>query len=376
MKIAVLFTNFGPYHLARVQAFHEICSKNGWSTIGIELSRLEAEYPWRSSLTQLPFPIYSVMQAEEIEHIPLIKILSALYHLLVEVQPDVLAIAGYAHSAMILALVWSHLNRKPTVLFSETTATDFPRSPFKERIKQWLVSHYQSALVGGQPQKRYLMSLGMSEKAIYLGYDIVGNSKFHPDHIRLLPHLLNTPYFLTINRFIQKKNLPFVINCYHSYRMILGASSWDLVLCGDGKLRSQLERQIHRLGLEKYIHLTGFLQQDEMLPYFAHAGCLIHASTHEQWGLVVNEAMAAGLPLLVSNRCGCYEDLLLEGVNGFGFDPENQQQLTELMLKVSSGVVNLHAMGQASLQHIQKYSPDYFAEGLKQAVDYAITKKF
>jgi glycosyltransferase involved in cell wall biosynthesis len=46
--------------------------------------------------------------------------------------------------------------------------------------------------------------------------------------------------------------------------------------------------------------------------------------------------MAAGLPVLVSNHCGCFEDLVIEGVNGFGFDPENPQQLTELMLKMSS----------------------------------------
>ncbi|MEL6166319.1 MAG: glycosyltransferase family 4 protein, partial [Cyanobacteria bacterium J06628_3] len=117
--------------------------------------------------------------------------------------------------------------------------------------------------------------------------------------------------------------------------------------------------------------LPGFLQQDDLLPYFAHAKCFIHASIQEQWGLVVNEAMAAGLPVLVSKRCGCYEDLIIENVNGFGFDPENSQQLSQLMLKISSGEVKLEKMSQASLEHIQKFSPDYFAEGLIQAVEYA-----
>ncbi len=66
------------------------------------------------------------------------------------------------------------------------------------------------------------------------------------------------------------------------------------------------------------------------------------------------------------------EDLVIEGVNGFGFDPENQEQLTQLMVKMSSNTVDLSAMGQAALNHIQKYSPDYFAQGLMQAVEYAL----
>jgi glycosyltransferase involved in cell wall biosynthesis len=83
--------------------------------------------------------------------------------------------------------------------------------------------------------------------------------------------------------------------------------------------------------------------------------------------------MAAGLPVLVSNRCGCYEDLIIEGVNGFGFDPENVQQLTDLLLKISSEKIDLQTMGNAALEHIQKFSPDYFAQGLIQAVNYALS---
>lgn len=111
------------------------------------------------------------------------------------------------------------------------------------------------------------------------------------------------------------------------------------------------------------------------MPYFAHAKCFVHASIQEQWGLVVNEAMAAGLPILVSNRCGCYEDLIIEGVNGFGFDPENQEELTNLMIKMSSGDVYLETIGKAHLQHIEKYSSDYFAQGLNGAIKFAINNK-
>ena len=243
---------------------------------------------------------------------------------------------------------------------------------WKEKIKKFLISKYQAALVGGNPHKRYLIKLGMPTDAIFLGYDVVGNEVFYPDQIKSLPSPLNKPFFLAINRFVHKKNLPFLLSAYADYRKLVGDQSWDLVLCGDGELRVQLEQQITNQTIQDYVHLPGFLQQQELLPYFAHASCFIHASVQEQWGLVVNEAMASGLPVLVSNRCGCYEDLIIEGVNGFGFDPENVQQLTDLMLKISSEKIDLQTMGNAALEHIQQFSPDYFAQGLIQAVNYAL----
>ena len=190
--------------------------------------------------------------------------------------------------------------------------------------------------------------------------------------LTLIKSNLDKNYFLSSNRFIPKKNLFFLLSAYSAYRQIAGANAWDLVLCGDGNLRSQIEQHITQLKIKDFVHLPGFLQQDDLLPYFAHASCFIHASIQEQWGLVVNEAMASGLPVLVSNRCGCFEDLVIEGVNGFGFDPENLQQLADLMLKMSSGEIDLQKMGQAALEHIQKFSPDYFAQGLVQAVEYAL----
>jgi glycosyltransferase involved in cell wall biosynthesis len=273
---------------------------------------------------------------------------------------------------MLAALLWSLCRRKPAILVSETKQDDAPRFWWSESIKRWILKHYKAALVGGQPQKRYLIELGMPKEAIFLGYNVVGNESYHPNKIRSLPAPLPKPYFLTINRFVPKKNLLFLISSYAAYRQTAGTQAWDLVLCGDGQLRPQIEQHIAQLGLQDTVHLPGFLQQDELLPYFAHASCFIHASIQEQWGLVVNEAMAAGLPVLVSNCCGCFEDLVIEGVNGFGFDPGNPQELTNLMIKMSSGQVNLKEMGEASLKHIEKFSPDYFAQGLMQAVEYAL----
>ena len=81
--------------------------------------------------------------------------------------------------------------------------------------------------------------------------------------------------------------------------------------------------------------MPGFKQYDELPIYYGLAGAFIHASTTEQWGLVVNEAMAAGLPVIVSERCGCAPDLVENGRNGFTFDPYDVDALTHLMLKMA-----------------------------------------
>ncbi|MEA5570395.1 glycosyltransferase [Calothrix sp. UHCC 0171] len=375
LKIAIIFCNYGPYHLARLEGFFQHCLQKKWQVIGIELARNEAEYPWETQTEKFPCPIISVIRDRTLETAGINLLGRKLISVLNQARPDVVAIAGYAHPGMLLALLWCMWYRKGTILFSETAENDGSRSWWKEKLKSLIVRRYHAALVGGQPHKRYTIKLGMPADAVFCGYDVVGNDIFHTDYIQALPRPLTKPFLLAINRFVPKKNLPSLISAYATYRQLAGKNAWDLVLCGDGKLRPEIEQQINSFKLQNCVHLPGFLQQEQLLPYFAHAGCFVHASFQEEWGLVVNEAMAAGLPVIVSKCCGCFEDLVIEGVNGFGFDPKNASELVQLLLKITSDEIDRKAMSQASLQHIQKFSPAYFAQGLSQAVDYALTHR-
>lgn len=373
-KIALLFVNYGPYHLARLERFQQQCHLQGWSAIGIELTRSDVDYAWTTDLENFSGSVISVLGEQPIERVDFPELVRKLYAILSNVQPDAIAIAGYFQPAFLAALCWCLWHRHPAILLSESKQDDAPRRWWREALKTAILKGFSAALVGGKPHKRYAIALGMPADAIFYGYNTVGNAVFHPDSIRQLPSPQSRSYFLSVNRFIPKKNLPRLIDAYHLYRQHARCDPWDLVLCGDGPLRSTLEQQIRELGLLGRVHLPGFLQQPQMLPYYAHAGCFIHASLQEQWGLVVNEAMASGLPALVSRLCGCYEDLVLEDRTGFGFDPENTQQLADLMLKISHlDELDRQQIGNAALAHIQQFSPDYFAQGLTQAVQYALT---
>jgi glycosyltransferase involved in cell wall biosynthesis len=106
--------------------------------------------------------------------------------------------------------------------------------------------------------------------------------------------------------------------------------------------------------------------------FYGLAGAFVHASTTEQWGLVVNEAMACSLPVLVSNRCGCVPDLVRERRNGFTFDPCDIEALAEQMLKISARGFPLIEFGSASREIISRWSPKTFAVNLSQAVETAL----
>ena len=145
---------------------------------------------------------------------------------------------------------------------------------------------------------------------------------------------------------MEKKNLPKLIEAYAEYRIRSESGSqkpevidskalWELVLLGDGPLKTDLRRLISDLRLNEHVHLPGFKQYEELPVYYGLAKAFVHASTTEQWGLVVNEAIASGLPVIVSNRCGCAPELV--NGNGFTFDPGNRHELVARLVR--DGVV-------------------------------------
>jgi glycosyltransferase involved in cell wall biosynthesis len=178
-------------------------------------------------------------------------------------------------------------------------------------------------------------------------------------------------YFLASARFLEKKNLFTLLRAYATYRHNAGDNAWKLILLGDGPLRHGLEIERAALKIEHDVLMPGFKQYDELPGYYALANAFVHTSTTEQWGLVVNEAMASGLPVIVSNRCGCVPELVGEGVNGFTFNPDDAGQLGELMLRLSKES-QLPAMGDVGRNIISDWGIERFGQGLSAAAEQAM----
>lgn len=315
---------------------------------------------------------------------PTKEIADRMVNALRDCKPDAVAIPGWWDKGALAALSWCMETATPAVLMSESTADDERRVWWKEFIKRRLIKLYSSALVGGQRHIDYLVALDMPRERVFTGYDAVDNDYFarkakevrgQSSEVRK-KYGLPENYFLASARFIEKKNLFTLLRAYAEYRRKseVGnqkSEAWDLVLLGDGPLKSDLCRSISDFGLQDSVLLPGFKQYDELPVYYALAKAFIHPSRVEQWGLVVNEAMASGLPVIVSERCGCVSELVHENENGFTFDPDNNAQLSKLMLKLSTES-QLPEMGTASLNIISEWGTDRFGAGLRAAAETAL----
>ncbi len=168
------------------------------------------------------------------------------------------------------------------------------------------------------------------------------------------------------------------LRAYSVYRRLTnnneGHAPWRLVVLGDGPERGILENLVHSQGIQG-VSFPGFVQIDKLPIYYGLASVFVHPSHKDTWGLVVNEAMAAGLPVLVSSRCGCAQDLVCEGENGFTFASHDVRALADLMIRVSSDQVDLKAMSVSSRNRIDNWGLRRFVHGLHGALQVALQRK-
>ncbi len=374
-RIVVLFDNLGPYHIARLKA----CAQS-FSLLAIEHRSASKDYAWDPA-TGVPF---ERMTLEGAPNHGTSGVRDRLEHALSSFRPAAIAVPGWASWLAITAIRWAARAEIPVIVMSDSQEIDFQRVAWKEGVKKRVLRFCDAALVAGQPHREYMVKLGMPREAISLSYDVVDNEYFATESgsARERPEewrgQLNLPdrYFLCTARFIPKKNLPRLLRAYRRYLELAettspGQRTWALVILGDGAQRAEIEAAIRELDLVGQVHLPGFRQIDEMPAFYGLASVFILPSTTEQWGLVVNEAMAAGLPVLVSSRCGCAKDLVQEGENGFTFDPWDVEGLSQLMMRIASDEFDRDAMGRASREIIARWSPETFAQGLLRAASFA-----
>ncbi|WP_244437756.1 glycosyltransferase family 4 protein [Hyphomicrobium denitrificans] len=364
MRIALLFRSYGPYHLARLDDLRLRAS-----VLALEFSDFDGEYDWGVTEEKRTAGVISLSKRQEER----MRSLQALDGWLKNFSPDVVAIPGYAEPFSLLAVCLCQGLGIPTVLMSDSHALNGQRNPIRDSLKRHFVSLFDAALVAGTPQTEYLARLGFPRCRISTGYDVVDNRHFARNSAQRRPILvpqasgsLHRPHFLCCSRLVEGKNLMFLIGAFRRYRDKAAEKGWDLTIAGDGPLYGIIARRVAELSLTEHVHLIGRKAYDELPALYASADALVFPSLSETWGLVVNEAMAAGLPVLVSKGVGCHPDLVQEGINGRVFDPANTAQLATLLYEIAN-TPNRQAMGDASLRIIRDWDLNRFSSGLIEA---------
>jgi glycosyltransferase involved in cell wall biosynthesis len=382
--VAVVFHHIGPYHHARLNAAADKVSVTGieWSAQGYDA--------WGAPDSAARYQKISLFPEATDDHPQKSDLRRAFWSALEQTNPDVVAVNGWNNFGSLITANCCVRRRIPMVVMSESARQDEPRTWWKEMIKRRIVNLYSAALVGGKRHVEYLVELGMPRERIFVGYDVVDNEYFRQRAEEIRSQRLEVRrkcslpenYFLASARFIEKKNLPRLIRAYAEYRDRLKGTGvtdpgynrgvpWELVLLGDGPLRETLNAQRSTLNLHANVHLSGFKGYDELPVYYALAKAFVHASTTEQWGLVVNEAVASGLPVIVSDRCGCVPELV--NGNGFTFDPLDEHQLASLLLQMTLLPEDeRRRLAEASCRIAENFTPARFADGLERAATMAV----
>ena len=380
MHLAITFTNFGPYHLARLRALGNALRREGGRLTAYEVAGSERRYPWLVEPRDEPFEWTRLFPAAEVESLTSSECAASMRAALRRDRPDVVAIVGYSRPESMAALAWADAAGRPTILMSESRRIDHPRVWWKEAIKRRRVRRCAAALVGGPGHRDYLVDLGMPADRIALGYNAVDHRAFAQAAGQALSDpasrlgLPGRPYFLAVNRFVPEKNLTRLVRAFGRYRAASGADGWDLVVCGGGDDEPAIRAAIAEMGLESAVHLPGFLQAGEQARWQAHAGGFVHPSLMEPWGLVVNEAAACGLPLLVSDRAGCAETLVPEGA-GRRFDPTDEIEIAESLAWLAALTDDERsAMGRLAEANAASWGPQRFASGTLEAVGIAMQR--
>ncbi len=379
MTFSICFTNFGPYHLARLRALAIRLRASGDRLIAHEVADEEERYPWDRSGGDEPFAWTTLFPGRSMESIPADQCRSAIVEALGRDRPDAVGIVGYARPESMAALRWARREGKPVILMSETQEIDHPRTWWKEAIKRNRVRRCSAALVGGPSHRDYLVKLGMPRERIALGYNAVDNDAFAARAAAALDDpasrvgLPDRPYFLAANRFVPEKNLPLLVRAYAQYRAdALGLGPWDLVLCGGGPGEDEVEAAIAASGLSGSIHRPGFLQEADLSRWLVYASAFVHPSLMEPWGLVVNEAAASAVPLLVSDRAGCAGTLVPDppGTTGRRFDPGDEAALAATLAWMAGLTAGeRRSMGARALRVVADWGPDRFARGAIEALE-------
>jgi glycosyltransferase involved in cell wall biosynthesis len=294
------------------------------------------------------------------DQIPAHRLAIALVRDILRNESELVVIPGY-HRIEYWAMLWICMAlRRRRAVFCDSTANDNAKARFKEIAKSFFFHHCQGIFCYGTRSKEYIQSYGIDPRLIY-----------SPCQAAALPHDYDatavlrryqactqrdreSPMFLFVGRLSKEKGIEDLLAAFHRIHEHLPSSK--LLLAGPGE-RDRLRSQAMAWGLGKSIGFLGKQTPDEIGELLEICTAMVLPSHREPWGLVVNEALSYGCPVVVSDKCGCIPELVLNGVTGYTFPAGDVGALCESMLQVIA--LNKHRLNTAKrcLEVISQYTP-------------------
>jgi len=369
------------YKSALFGALHRAALASGRvEVLVVQLARSEQSRAGLSDPTGGEHPYPHVLLFDGfLEEFPPLARFRALRRVLRDYRPDVVNLTGYYDPAQVGILAYCKLRGIRTILSNESGAVDHVRQGWKETLKRVLIRQFDGFICFGRTSADYLLALGARSDQILTDHAaVVDDDRIRQGYKEGMEGreerrgTLGLPprNFIYMGRLIPEKNILRLVEAFADFHeKSQPQGKWGLLLLGEGELKTDLQHRVTELGLDSVRFLPG-VPWYEVPATLALADVLVLPSYSEPWGLVVNEAMICGLPVLVSERCGCVPDLVVAGQTGFSFDPQDGGQLAKLLQAFTELSDNERTrMGDAARQRVGAFSLPLVAEQIRAGME-------
>lgn len=285
--------------------------------------------------------------------------------------------------ALPITYVVARLKRRPFILWTGVwmrLQTPFHRLFFP--LTRYIYRHADAVVVYGEHIKHYLMSEGVNPEKIFVAHHAVDNKVYSravsvEEKVKLRQKLDIPPsqkVILYLGRLVEEKGLYYLLEAFAS----LQREEVTLVLAGEGPERTRLEQIVDEKDLRDRVRFTGYVAPEHSVPYYAIAWvCVLPSVTtfsfKEPWGLVVNEALNQGVPVVATDAVGAAAGgLLSDGFNGFIVPERDANALADALQKILDDPALRDQLGQNARSAIADWDNERMVMGFRQAVEYVM----
>jgi glycosyltransferase involved in cell wall biosynthesis len=301
---------------------------------------------------------------------------------------DALITHGYSHPTSIKAILAAKKSGAKVLVRAESQIGAVEGTGVKRKIKEAVVRalfrKVDAFLTVGTRNAAYYRSLGISPDKMFRVPYAVDNDFFreraieaHPNREELRASLglePGRPIFLFASKLLHWKRITDLFRAYSKLSEGGKEPHPYLVVVGDGEDMPWLKAEVEKSGWAS-VKLLGFRNQTELPALFDLCDVFVLPSHKEQWGLVVNEVMNVGKPVIVSTEVGSASDLVEDGVSGFIFEALNVDDLANIMRESVSDLPRLQRMGEVAKKKIANWSFEEDIEGIRQALEATLGKR-
>jgi glycosyltransferase involved in cell wall biosynthesis len=304
---------------------------------------------------------YEVLFAGALSAVSLPRRLGTIVGRTIRSDADLFVLCGYERLDCWLQLLVLKLRRRKVALFLDSTANDHPRRLMRDALKRIFLRSLDGVFGYGQRSKEYVVLLGASPQKVFIPCVAAAlKSDFSAAAVleaRCRAGLsAHSPQFLFVGRLVLAKGVDLLIDAFAKIRNDFPLAR--LVIVGDGPQRQFLQAKAASLLPNCSVQFKGIETGVDLSAEFAHATALVLSSTSEPWGLVVNEALAHGCPVIVSDCCGCGPELVINGETGYLHRTGDIEDLADKLRRAPSQFADRAASGYRCQEVVARYTPE------------------